>query len=94
MDNSRNQPSKFKTKVWDEINDDLLGKYNNSNQIKLKTSISNSSSCDYNDAHIHIKETITISKMVWSNSKNDNNRVIFICLFVPFTDVIFRTNIT
>ena len=79
MDNSGNQPLKFKRKSWDEINDDLLGKYNNNSQIKFKTSISNSSLCDYIDAYIYIKETITIPKIGRNNSKNDNKGVIFIC---------------
>ena len=79
MDNSRNQPLKFKRKNWDEINDDLLGKYNNNSQIKFKTSISYSSLSDYIDAYIYIKETITIPKIGRNNSKNDNKGVIFIC---------------
>ena len=33
IDNTPNQPSKFKTKSWVEITDDLLGMYNTNSQI-------------------------------------------------------------
>ena len=35
-DNKSNQPSKFRTKNWVEINDELRGTYNVNNQIKLE----------------------------------------------------------
>ena len=56
--NTPNQPSKFRTKNWVEINDDSLGTYNSNSQIKFKTAMLNSSQCDYNDVHIFIKGTI------------------------------------
>ena len=36
LENTPNQPSKFKTKNWVEINDESHGEYNTSCQIKLK----------------------------------------------------------
>ena len=39
LDNSSNQPSKFRTKNWVEINDDARGTYNTSGQIKFKISM-------------------------------------------------------
>ena len=39
LDNTPNQPSKFRTKNWVEINDDSRGTYNTNSQIKFKTSI-------------------------------------------------------
>ena len=38
-----------------EINDELPGTYNESNQIKFKTSIIRSDLCDYSNAYIHFK---------------------------------------
>ena len=38
LDNTTNQPSKFRTRNWVEINDESQRKYDNSN-IKFKTSI-------------------------------------------------------
>ena len=58
LDNIPNQPTKFETKNWIEIND-ACGKYNENSQTKFKTAMLNSSLCDYSDAYIHIKETTT-----------------------------------
>ena len=52
LDNTTNQPSKFRTKNWVEINDDSRGTYNTNSQIKFKTSRLNSSLCDYSDEYI------------------------------------------
>ena len=41
-----NQPSKFKTRNWVEINDESRGTYNVNSQIKFKTTILKSSLCD------------------------------------------------
>ena len=37
LDNTSNEPSKFRTKNWIEINDESRGPYNVNNQIKLIT---------------------------------------------------------
>ena len=60
-DASSNQPSKFKTKNWIEINDESRGTYNINSQIKFKTTMLKSSLCDYSDAYIHVKGKITIT---------------------------------
>ena len=39
LDNTPNQPSKFRTKNWDQINDDSRGTYNTNSQIKFRNSI-------------------------------------------------------
>ena len=41
-----NQPSKFQTRNWVEINDESRGTYNVNSQIKFKTTILKSSLCD------------------------------------------------
>ena len=56
-----NQPSKFRTKSWVEINDESRRTYNVNSQIKFKNTMLKSSSCDYNDAYILVKGTITIT---------------------------------
>ena len=38
LDYKPNQPSKFGTKKWVEINDDVRERYNTNSQIKFKTS--------------------------------------------------------
>ena len=62
LDNTRNQPAKFRTKNWVEINDDLRGTYNTNSQIKFKTSVFRSSFCDYIDAYTLVKGTIKYLK--------------------------------
>ena len=61
IDDTSNQPSKFRTKNWVEINDESRGTYNVNSQIKFKTTMLKSSVCDYNDAYILVKGTITIT---------------------------------
>ena len=41
IDDASNQPSKFKTKNWVEINDESRGTYNVNSQIKFKTTMLN-----------------------------------------------------
>ena len=60
LNNTPNQPSKFRTKNWVEINDDLCGTYNTNSQIKFKTSMLKSRLCDYRDACIAVNGTITV----------------------------------
>ena len=60
-DNKSNQPSKFRTRNWVEINDESRGTYNVNSQIKFKTTMLKSSLCDYSDAYILVKGTITIT---------------------------------
>ena len=59
--NKSNQPSKFRTKNWIEIDDESRGTYNVNSQIKFKTTMLKSSLCDYSDEYILVKETITIA---------------------------------
>ena len=50
LENAPNQPTKFRTKNWVEINVDLHGTYNTNSQIKFKTSMLTTRLCDYSDA--------------------------------------------
>ena len=60
IDDTSNQPSKFRTRKLVEINDESRGTYNVNSQIKFKTTMLKSSLCDYSDAYILVKGTITI----------------------------------
>ena len=61
VDDTSNQPSKFRTKNWVEINDESRGAYDANSQIKFKTTMLKSSLCDYTDAYILVKGKITIT---------------------------------
>ena len=60
LDNkASNQPSKFRTRNWVEINDENRGRYD-SNDIKFKNTMLRSNLCDYSDAYILVQGTITM----------------------------------
>ena len=61
LDDASNQPSKFRTKNWVEINDESRGTYSLNSQIKFKTTMLKCSLCDYSDAYIFVKGTITVN---------------------------------
>ena len=62
--NTRNQPPKYGIKNWVDVNDDIHGRYNTINQIKLKTSMLKSSLCDYSDAYILVMGTRTVPNTI------------------------------
>ena len=55
IDDTSDQPSRFRTKNWVEINDESRGTYNVNSQIKFKTAMVKSSFCDYSDTYILVK---------------------------------------
>ena len=61
IDNASNQPCKFRTKNWVEINDQSRGTYSANRQISFKTSMLRSTLCDYSDAYILVKGDISVN---------------------------------
>ena len=92
-DNASNQPSKFRTRNWAEINDESRGVYNVNSQIKFKTAMLKSSLCDYSDAYILVKGTISVNNTAAAGAavNNNNNKVIFKNC-APFTNCISEIN--
>ena len=90
LDNTLNRQTKFKTTNCVEINDDTRRTYNTSSQIKCRTSMLKSSLCDYSDAYILVKGTITIAPApapaANPDSNNNNNKEVVFKSFSPFTD--------
>ena len=95
IDDASNQPSKFRTKNWVEINDESKGTYNVNSQIKFKTTMLKSSLCDYSDAYIIFKGTITVHNTAAADAdaNNTNKKVIFKNC-APFTNCISEINNT
>ena len=56
---------RFVTKKWIGVCDQSEGNYNVNKEITIKTSTLRSDLCDYSDAYIVVKETITIVKTKW-----------------------------
>ena len=65
IDDTSNQPSKFRTRNWVEINDESRGANNVNSQIKFKTSMLKSSLCDYSDAYLLVKATIIVNNTLF-----------------------------
>ena len=93
LDNTSNLPSKFMTKNWVEINDDVRGVYSPNKQIRFKTSMLRSSLCDYSDAYILVKEDITVNNPATATvaANNTDKKVIFKNC-APFTNCISKIN--
>ena len=96
VDDTSNQPSKFRTRNWVEINDESRGTYNVRSQIKFKTTMFKSSLCDYSDAYILVKGTITIrgagADAARQVDERDKGVVFKNC--APFTNCISEINNT
>ena len=94
-DNTLNQPSKFRTRNWIEINDESRGAYNVNSQIKFKTTMLKSSLCDYSDPYILFKGTISVNNTAAAGTaaNNTNKKVIFKNC-APFTNCISEINNT
>ena len=60
LESTSDNPSKFRTRNWIEINDESRGNYANSD-IRFKTAMLRSNLCDYADSYILVKGTITIT---------------------------------
>ena len=53
---------RFVTKKWVEVYDQSEGNYNVSKEIRTKTSMLRPDLCDYSDAYIVVKGTITVTE--------------------------------
>ena len=72
LDNASNQTSKFRTKSWVEINDELIGTYSFNRQINFKTSMLRFSLCDYSDAYILVKGNISVNNTAAADADANN----------------------
>ena len=61
LGNASYQTSKFRTKNWVQINDESRGGCTTGSDIKFKSKMLRSTLCDYADAYILVKGTITIT---------------------------------
>ena len=95
FDNAPNQPLKFRTKNWVEINDESRAIYNTNAQVKFEAIILKSSLYDCSDAYILVKENVTVNKTTAADAalNNSNKKVIFKNC-APFTDCISEINNT
>ena len=91
--NTSNQASKFRTRNWVEINDDVRGAYSPNKQIRFKKAMLRSSLCDYGDAYILVKGNISVDNTAAAGTAANNTakKVIFKNC-APFTNCISKIN--
>ena len=94
LDSASNQPSKFRKKNWIEINYESKVVYTGSD-IKFKTVMLRSNLCDYADAYILVKGTITITGAGDDDAVkrlDEKNKGVIFKNCAPFTKCISRIN--
>ena len=79
---------KFVTKKWIEVYDQSEGNYNVNKEIRIKTSMLRSDLCDYSDAYIVVKGTITVTNL--DNGKR--NKSVTFKNKTPFINCISKIN--
>ena len=95
LDDELNQASKFRTKHWAEINDDVRGVCSPNKQIRFKTSMLISNLCDYSDAYILVKGNIGVNDTAGAGAATNNiNKKAIFKDFAPFTNCISKINNT
>ena len=97
IDDASNQPSKFRTKNWVEINDESRGTYNVNSQIKFETTMLKSSLCGYSDAYIIVKGKITITgegENAAARQADERDKGVVFKNCAPFTNCISEINNT
>ena len=96
IETESNQPSKFRTRNCIEINDNSRRTYI-SNDIKFKTTMLRSNLCDYADAYIFVKGTITTTGAEDDDAAkqlDERNKGVIFKNGAPFTKCISRINNT
>ena len=86
LHNTTNQPSRFKTEKWVEINDRLYGSYSTGSQIKFKASMISLILCEYKDAYILAKRTITVSNKGKASAPKNRAKKVMFKNYAPFID--------
>ena len=96
LDNASNQPSKFRTRNWVEINDDSRGTYTDAD-IKIKTAMLRSNLCDYADQYKLVKGTISITGARNNDAAkrlDERNKGVIFRNYAPFTKCMNRISNT
>ena len=79
---------RFVTKKWIEVYDQSEKNYNVNKEIRIKTPMLRSDLCDFSDAYIAVKGTITVTNP--NNAKR--NKAVAFKNNVPFTNCITKIN--
>ena len=95
-DNESKQLSKFVTREYVEVNS-LSNAYNENKSIRFKTPMLRSNLCDYSDAYLLVKGTITVTATGVNNNANNirdkRNIPVILKINAPFVSFITRINV-
>ena len=95
LDDRKNQPSKFRTRNWIGSKDESQGKYNVNSNIKFKTLVLRSNSCDDSIAYVNVKATIIVQSTVATAAPVSNtNKNVILKTCASFTNCISEINNT
>ena len=73
LDTNDKDLPRFVTKKWIEVYDQSEGNCNVNKEIRIKTSLLRSDLCDYSDAYIVVKGTITIVRPTIYGAKRNKS---------------------
>ena len=92
LDSESENLSKFVTRQYVRVNS-LSNTYNENKSIRFKTPMLRSDLCDYSDAYILVKGTITVTANADANNIRDKkNRLLILKNKPPFVSCIMRIN--
>ena len=95
-DNESEKLSKFVTREYVRVNS-LSNTYNENKSIRFKTPMLRSNLCDYSDAYILVKGTITVTapgaNNVVNNIRDKKNRSLILNNNAPFVSCVTRINV-
>ena len=95
LNDASNKLSKFRTRNWVEINDNIRGAYSPNKQIRFKTAMLRSSLCDYSDVYILVKRNIPVNNTADAGAAANNVTIkVIFKNCAPFTNCISKTNNT
>ena len=90
LDSASNKLSKFRTRNWVEINDDIRSAYSPNKQIRFKTAMVTSSLCDYSDAYILVKGNVSVSNTGTATAPTNRNKKVIFTNCAPFTNCVSK----
>ena len=90
-DNESEKLSKFVTREYVSVNS-LSNTYKENKSIRFKTPLLRSNLCDYSDAYILVKGTITVTGPATNNIRDKRNRPLILKNNAPFVSCITRIN--
>ena len=95
LNDESNKPSKFRTRIWVEIRDNVRVEYSSDKQVRLKTTMLRSSLRDCSDTYILVKGNITVNNTaVTAAAANNTNKKVIFKNWAPFTNCISKINNT